>query len=138
GSIEHPRGDPVTDSSNGVLPAVAIAPRGAIERPAGHYWRRRSPADRNGTPQALPFEDVGRAETMRRPRGGSLVEVNRRIALEVMGALGASTLAPALARADLPAALPRQESRSHHGVKGRMTGAKAAVAALCCEGVHCV
>jgi acetolactate synthase-1/2/3 large subunit len=65
--------------------------------------------------------------------------LNRREALGVLGTLGAAAAATVAAR---PA-----EGGSHvevgsyvrrPGVQGRMTGAQAAAAALCCEGVRCV
>ena len=63
------------------------------------------------------------------------MDLDRRTALGVLGAIGAAALAPkAEARDDLPQAMPP----SHRGLFGRMTGAKAAVAALCEEGTPCV
>ncbi|WP_435005864.1 thiamine pyrophosphate-binding protein [Tundrisphaera lichenicola] len=71
---------------------------------------------------------------------GALVDLplNRREALGVLGAAGAisSALAPDLARADLPPALPPPEPSRR--VVGRMTGAQAAVAALCVECAPCI
>ena len=62
---------------------------------------------------------------------------NRREAFGVLGAAGAlAALAPTSARADLPSALPGPGPE--RSVRGRMTGAQAAVAALCCECVPCV
>jgi acetolactate synthase-1/2/3 large subunit len=62
--------------------------------------------------------------------------VSRREALGVLGALGAAATA-----AQQPARADRVEVRSYvrkAGVQGRMTGAQAAAAALCSEGVRCV
>ena len=65
------------------------------------------------------------------------LNVNRREALGVLGVLGATASAGSSpARADLPAVFPPTGSR--RGVQGRLTGARAAVAALCSEGVPCV
>ncbi|MDR3633877.1 MAG: thiamine pyrophosphate-binding protein [Isosphaeraceae bacterium] len=65
--------------------------------------------------------------------------LNRREALGVLGTLGA---AAAVTAATTPAAgAGRVEVGSYvrrPGVQGRMTGAQAAAAALCCEGVRCV
>src|SRR4051812_40799616 len=63
--------------------------------------------------------------------------LNRRDALGALGMLGAvaATTAPAAARAG------RVELGGYAkrpGVQGRMTGAQAAAAALCCEGARCV
>lgn len=77
------------------------------------------------------------------------MQVNRRTAL---GALGAMTLATTPARpGDFPPLpdpglgppeplpiVPGPSPHQHRGVFGRMTGARAAVAALRCEGVPCV
>jgi acetolactate synthase-1/2/3 large subunit len=67
--------------------------------------------------------------------------LNRRAALGVLGALGAS----AAASATLPPARDAQAGSvevgrytRRVGVQGKMTGAQAASAALCCEGVRCV
>jgi acetolactate synthase-1/2/3 large subunit len=63
------------------------------------------------------------------------LDLNRRAALGVLGAIGASAW-PSTGQASgdgLPPAFA-----THQGVRGRMTGAKAAVSALCCEGVRCV
>ncbi len=77
--------------------------------------------------------------------GGGLVNWNRRTALGVLGTLGASSLAARPATAQGPgtsAPLPPNPSTPalppHPGVRGRLNGAKAAVAALCCEGTPCV
>lgn len=67
------------------------------------------------------------------------MDVNRRTALGVLGTLGAAALGPAPAQAGAPPDLP--PVFPHHtgaGVRGRMTGARAAVAALGCEGTSCV
>jgi acetolactate synthase I/II/III large subunit len=68
------------------------------------------------------------------------VELNRRSALGVLGTLGATALASGPARAQqAPPALPMGPPPSPlHGVRGRMSGAKAAAAALCAQGVRCV
>jgi acetolactate synthase-1/2/3 large subunit len=72
------------------------------------------------------------------------VGVNRRTALEALAALG--TAAGASARAQqqpsapapgLPPALPNTDGL-RHDVRGRMTGARASVAALCAQGTRCV
>ncbi len=65
------------------------------------------------------------------------LNLNRREALGALSALGAiaSMANPAIAD-DLPSALP--EYGPIRGVRGRMTGAKAAVAALCIECTPCV
>ncbi len=60
------------------------------------------------------------------------MDVNRRTALGVLGAIGAASLtAPPEARAGV-------FHRRGPGVRGRMTGALAAASALACEGVRCV
>ena len=65
------------------------------------------------------------------------LNLNRREALGVLGAIGAAaSLAKPSAGADLPPALPPPGSA--RGVRGRLTGAQAAVAALRCESVPCV
>src|SRR5262245_55993463 len=65
------------------------------------------------------------------------LNLNRREALGFLGAVGAvAALSPAESRADLPPALPPEAHQG--GVRGRMTGAQAAVAALCRECVPCV
>ena len=66
------------------------------------------------------------------------LNLNRREALGVLGARRGGRLAdsPERRSADLPPALPPDESAG--GVRGRMTGAQAAVAALCRECVPCV
>ncbi|MBX6315289.1 MAG: thiamine pyrophosphate-binding protein, partial [Isosphaeraceae bacterium] len=66
------------------------------------------------------------------------MDLNRRAALGVLGTLGAAaTLAPKAARAGQHHV--EVGSYTHRvGVRGRMTGAQAAVAALCIEGVPCV
>ncbi len=66
--------------------------------------------------------------------------LNRREALGLIGTIGAATT--------VIATTPTSESRAGHvevgryvkrdGVQGRMTGAQAAAAALCCEGASCV
>jgi acetolactate synthase-1/2/3 large subunit len=65
--------------------------------------------------------------------------LNRREALGTIGLLGAAAAAasssPTAARAG-PVELGGFVRRP--GVQGRMTGAQAAAAALCCEGVRCV
>jgi acetolactate synthase I/II/III large subunit len=63
--------------------------------------------------------------------------LNRREALGVLGTLGAAVSAagPAEARADH---VEVKSFVTRTGVQGRMTGAQAAAAALCCEGVRCV
>jgi acetolactate synthase-1/2/3 large subunit len=75
------------------------------------------------------------------------VIVNRRTAIEQLATLGAGTLAAGQAQAqDVPLPLPNPSAPApvpeHYdtpqGVAGRMNGAQAAVAALCCEGVRCV
>jgi acetolactate synthase-1/2/3 large subunit len=64
------------------------------------------------------------------------LDLNRRDALGVIGAVGAAAaLAPARARADQP---PAPSNGLPRGVRGRLTGAQAAVAALCLERVPCV
>ncbi len=77
-------------------------------------------------------------------------QLSRRAAIGAIGALGTMAALPAPARSQDPAPMPmppdvRLEGPppppSHYhmpGVRGRMTGAKAAVAALQCEGVPCV
>ena len=65
------------------------------------------------------------------------LNLNRREVLGVLGAIGAvASTSTNPARADLPVVFP--PSRPARGVRGRLTGAQAAVAALCCEGVPCV
>ena len=67
------------------------------------------------------------------------MEVNRRAALGVIGALGSAALAtanPSHARAQGPPGVPANAGRP--GVRGRMTGAAAAVWALQCEQTPCV
>lgn len=69
--------------------------------------------------------------------------LNRRAAIGALGALGTLAALPTTSRAQLPAPLPPDPNvvAPHYhtgGVRGRMTGAKAAVAALQCEGVPCV
>jgi acetolactate synthase-1/2/3 large subunit len=69
-----------------------------------------------------------------------MANLNRREALGALGALGAAASAPAV-----PGGV---EARAGHvevgryvrrpGVQGKMTGAQATAAALCCEGVRCV
>jgi acetolactate synthase-1/2/3 large subunit len=70
------------------------------------------------------------------------LNVNRRTALGVLGAIGSATLASNAAgatRADnLPPVFAPPNMPVHGGVQGRMTGAKAAVAALRAECVPCV
>ncbi len=66
------------------------------------------------------------------------MDVNRRTALGVIGAMGASTLANRSARAQEPLPVPLPPVSRGNGVRGRMTGAKAAAAALYSEGVRCV
>lgn len=70
---------------------------------------------------------------------------NRRTVLSSMATLGASVAAsgaqdPPLPNPSMPLPLPGGAGAGHGpgGVHGRMTGAQAAVAALCCEGVRCV
>ena len=64
------------------------------------------------------------------------LNLNRREALGVLGALGAVALSPPgqsqAGRVELGSFVKRP------GVCGRMTGAQAAAAALCCQGVQCV
>jgi acetolactate synthase I/II/III large subunit len=64
-------------------------------------------------------------------------DLNRRDAIRLLGAIGtvASAASPAIG-ADLPPALPPMAPGV--GVRGRLTGAQAAVATLCREGVPCV
>ena len=66
------------------------------------------------------------------------LNLNRREALSALGVLGTavSMAARPASAVDLPQALP--SSGPNRGVRGRMTGAKAAVAALCVECVPCV
>ncbi len=66
--------------------------------------------------------------------------LNRRTALGVMGTLGATALVELPARAGEEAVLPPVFPSQPHqgGIHGRMTGAKAVVAALCMEGTRCV
>ncbi len=69
--------------------------------------------------------------------------LNRRAAIGALGALGTLAALPDPARGQQPAPPPPNPNvvppHSHlPGVRGRMTGAKAAVAALQCEGVPCV
>ena len=61
--------------------------------------------------------------------------LNRREALGVLGAVGALTVSQRTTRADHAEVGPYVK---RPGVQGRMTGAQAAAAALCCEGVACV
>src|SRR5262245_42993563 len=68
-------------------------------------------------------------------RGVVDLNLNRRAALGVLGAVGAATAVPIPARGDHVELGPYV---TRAGVRGRMTGAQAAAAALCCEGVRCV
>ncbi len=75
---------------------------------------------------------TGPARSVTQEGGPVDFHLNRRAAIGALGALGAATALPASpARAAGPPSDPR-------GVRGRMTGADAAVAALCCERVSCV
>ncbi len=86
-------------------------------------------------------------------------QLSRRAAIGAMGAIGTLAALPGPARSQDPVPIPRPPdirlgqppspedfpaqppTPSHYhmpGVRGRMTGAKAAVAALQCEGVPCV
>src|SRR5260370_6085603 len=81
------------------------------------------------------------ANGLRKGRGGmERSNLNRREALGVLGTLGAAATAVALPGAgEAPAGsveVGRYTRRA--GVQGKMTGAQAAAAALCCEGVRCV
>lgn len=67
------------------------------------------------------------------------MRVNRRTALGVLGTVGATALSGREAPAqDLPAPLALPPAPSGPGARGRMTGARAAVAALRAESVRCV
>lgn len=67
------------------------------------------------------------------------MKLNRRTALGVLGAMGAASAASAPARGlDLPSPIPLPPAPVGRGVRGRMTGACAAVAALRAEGVRVV
>jgi acetolactate synthase-1/2/3 large subunit len=67
------------------------------------------------------------------------LDLNRREALGLLGAVGAlASIPPTPARADLPPALPDPTAIPARAVHGRLTGAQAAVAALCVECVPCV
>ena len=69
------------------------------------------------------------------------MDLTRRTALSLLGAAGAAAVAaaPAGAQDELPPAIPVEPLLgSHGGVYGRMTGAKAAVGALCAGGAACV
>ena len=64
-------------------------------------------------------------------------DLNRREALRALGTLGAVVSASSIAiGADLPPVFPVPQPGG--GVRGRMSGAQAAVATLCSEGVPCV
>src|SRR5947208_1555951 len=82
---------------------------------------------------------AGPGQSAQSPGRGILVNVNRRTALGVLGAVGAATLATGESHAQgLPAPLPLPPAPSGPGAHGRMTGAKAAVAALRAEAIRCV
>ncbi len=101
---------------------IRIAERSDEKGVIGHQGR-------DGTPR--PARSVAKE--------GAPVDLNlsRREALGVLGTVGAvATLAPGSARADLTPALPPQGPRP--AVQGRLTGAQAAVAALCSESIPCV
>jgi len=71
------------------------------------------------------------------------LNLTRRDALGSLGALGALAAATnaATAQTQGPPTVPNGRAANHansRGVRGRMTGAKAAIAALQCEGVPCV
>ena len=67
------------------------------------------------------------------------MKVHRRAALGVLGTLGAASWPSRSLQAQLPAAIPPAPAVPYpSAVRGRMTGAKAAVQALCAEGVPCV
>lgn len=70
------------------------------------------------------------------------MDLNRRSALGVLGAIGAASMATAPARAQLPTPSPTMPAgppwHNHDGIRGRMTGAQAVASALLCEGVPCV
>lgn len=67
------------------------------------------------------------------------MKVNRRAALSVLGTLGASAWPSRSSQAQLPPAIEPVPALPYaSAVHGRMTGAKAAVQALCAEGVPCV
>ena len=69
------------------------------------------------------------------------IEFDRRTALGALGAVGALATLPRIVEGQIPSPLPLPTPHSHFrapGVRGRMTGAKAAVSALQCEGVACV
>ncbi|HEX8199681.1 MAG TPA: thiamine pyrophosphate-binding protein, partial [Isosphaeraceae bacterium] len=69
------------------------------------------------------------------------MDVSRRTALGVLGTLGARALDPTPAPAGPHPEIPPPGAPHHHhprGVRGRMTGARAVVAALGCEGTPCV
>ena len=67
------------------------------------------------------------------------MEVNRRTALGVLGAVGAAAMAaPGSARAQVPGPAQAGPIHGRPGVRGRMTGAQAAAWALRCEATRCV
>ncbi len=67
------------------------------------------------------------------------MKVHRRAALGVLGTLGATAWPSRSSQAQLPPAIPPTPRVPYaSAVHGRMTGAKAAVQALCAEGVPCV
>src|SRR4051794_25467634 len=75
--------------------------------------------------------------------GGHMVpnsKLSRRSALEVMGVLGAAATAAATGPSPVRAGQHVEVGSyvKRPGVQGKMTGAQAAAAALCCEGVRCV
>src|SRR3954454_1762556 len=67
------------------------------------------------------------------------MNLNRRTALGALGAAASAARGTGSSRAqDLPAPLSLPPAPSGSGARGRMTGAKAAVAALRAEAVRCV
>ena len=68
-------------------------------------------------------------------------ELNRREAIRTLGVIGAvasATASATSAAGDLPPALPPPNQTLGSRVRGRLSGAQAAVATLCSEGVPCV
>jgi acetolactate synthase-1/2/3 large subunit len=68
------------------------------------------------------------------------LDLNRRAALGLLGTLGSAALGtrPESASGQIPPASVPPPDPTYRGVRGRLTGAKAAVTALCAEGTKCV